>query len=108
VILRLKIIAFLAWKIDGFMAKCFDFIKQGLAQSKNAFLPHIMAFLKALKQADLETSTNLILENRIPCLLIQYLDNPHVISFLTEFITNKPAFFPIKKHDEVLNYMIKR
>ncbi|CAI2376764.1 unnamed protein product [Moneuplotes crassus] len=101
-------IDFLSKKVDEFYKKAFESIKIGLTSSKNAFLPHVVTLMKALKQHDCEQSIEQILSSRILCLCIQYLDNTSITQFLTELITNKPPTMTVKNHDRVIKYLIQR
>lgn len=61
-----------------------------------------------MRQYDHERSLELFLTYRIPCLMIQFLNNPYVSRFMTELITNNPAIYTIKEHDMVVNHLVKR
>jgi hypothetical protein len=88
------------------MRRCFEYIKQGLNSLKNSSMTYVIMLIRILRQHDPEQTLDMLISYRIPCLLIQFLDDPSVCRFLTEMITNQPAVYTQEEHDVLINHMI--
>lgn len=90
--------------------KWFEHIKQGLNPSKNASLHHIITLIQVLRQHNYDKTMELFLSYRIPCLLIQYLDNLPVYRFMSELIISNNASdcASVVNTSHLLKHMINR